>query len=100
MRRAIRGSADLACVVGRSPGFRSISGAIPSRASRPNAALHRDSDSGRSSEIGFDQAERLRAIVGAGIALSSELSFDDLLKGPSCPLTQLSTSAACGEPAS
>jgi signal transduction histidine kinase len=32
------------------------------------------------SEIGIDQDDRLRALVGAGIALSSELSLDDLLK--------------------
>jgi signal transduction histidine kinase len=32
------------------------------------------------SEIGLDQDDRLRALVGAGIALSSELSLDDLLR--------------------
>ncbi len=32
------------------------------------------------SEIGIDQDDRLRALVGAGIALSSELSLDELLK--------------------
>ena len=32
------------------------------------------------SEIGIDQGDRLRALVGAGIALSSELSLDELLK--------------------
>jgi signal transduction histidine kinase len=31
------------------------------------------------SEIGIDQDDRLRALVGAGIALSSELSLDELL---------------------
>jgi signal transduction histidine kinase len=39
-----------------------------------------DPDNGRVSEIGIDQDDRLRALVGAGIALSSELSLDDLLK--------------------
>jgi signal transduction histidine kinase len=32
------------------------------------------------SEIGIDQDDRLRALVGAGIALSSELSLDELLR--------------------
>ena len=32
------------------------------------------------SEIGIDQDDRLRALIGAGIALSSELSLDELLK--------------------
>jgi signal transduction histidine kinase len=32
------------------------------------------------SEIGIEQDDRLRALVGAGIALSSELSLDELLK--------------------
>jgi signal transduction histidine kinase len=35
---------------------------------------------GAVSEIGIDQDDRLRALVGAGIALSSELSLDELLK--------------------
>jgi len=38
-----------------------------------------DTDNGRVSEIGIDQDDRLRALVGAGIALSSELSLDELL---------------------
>jgi signal transduction histidine kinase len=36
-------------------------------------------DNGRVSEVRIDQDDRLRALVGAGIALSSELSLDELL---------------------
>jgi signal transduction histidine kinase len=78
---AIRGSADLHCVVGRRPRR-----APPiSKDARPEQGDNggqgcADTDNGQVSEIGIDQDDRLRALVGAGIALSSELSLDDLLR--------------------
>ncbi len=42
--------------------------------------LRLSTDNGRVNEVGTGQRDRLRALVGAGIALSSELSLDELLR--------------------